>query len=69
MKLGNRLKELRARNNLTQEDLAKRVDVSRQTIISIEKGEYTPSTLLALRIAKTLGLPFEEVFFLISEEN
>jgi putative transcriptional regulator len=69
MKLGNRLKELRARNNLTQEDLAKRVEVSRQTIISIEKGEYTPSTLLALRIAKTLRLPFEEVFFLINEEK
>lgn len=60
--LTNRLKELRARDNLTQEDLAKRVGVTRQTIISIEKGEYVPSLLLALKIAHTFRLNIEEIF-------
>lgn len=64
MELGNRIKELRTRDNLTQEDLAKKVDVTRQTIISIEKGEYTPSTLLSLKIVKVFKVPFEEVFYI-----
>jgi putative transcriptional regulator len=68
MKLGNRIRELRARDKMTQEKLADKVNVSRQTIISIEKGEYTPSTLLSLKIARVFGVPFEEIFYIIDEE-
>ena len=57
-----RLKEIRARYNLRQEDLAKMVGVTRQTIIAIEKGKYYPSLLLALKIAKKLGLQVEDIF-------
>lgn len=64
MELRNRIKEFRAKNNLTQEDLAKKVDVTRQTIISIEKGEYTPSTLLSLKIVKIFKVSFEKVFYI-----
>jgi putative transcriptional regulator len=62
--LGNRLRELRARNRWTQQDLAGKVDVTRQTIIAIEKGQYSPSVTLALRISRVFQLPLEEVFFL-----
>ena len=58
----NRVKELRARFNLTQDDLAKRVGVTRQTIVSLEKGSYTPSLLLAINIAEEFKLPIEEIF-------
>jgi len=53
---------------MTQASLAKKVNVSRQTIISIEKGEYTPSTLLALKIAKVFQVPFETAFYIIDEK-
>lgn len=62
MPIHNRLKELRAQRSLTQEDLAKLVNVTRQTIISIEKGEYVPSLLLGMNIAQVFHLPVEEVF-------
>jgi putative transcriptional regulator len=52
VELQNRVKELRARFNLTQEMLAVQVGVTRQTIASIEKGDYTPSLLLALKICE-----------------
>lgn len=68
MKLGNNLRLLRAGKRLTQETLAEKVGVTRQTIISIEKGEYAPSTFLALKLARALGAPFEAVFFLEDEE-
>ena len=58
----NRVKDLRARFNLTQDDLAKRVGVTRQTIVSLEKGSYTPSLLLAMNIAEEFKLPIEEIF-------
>ncbi len=58
----NRIKELRETMNLTQDDLAKQVDVSRQTIISLEKGKYNPSIILAYKIARTFNLSIEEVF-------
>lgn len=64
MPLQNRLKELRARDGLTQEELAKRVGVSRQTIIAIEQGDYTPSLALGMRIAQASRLPLEDVFSL-----
>jgi putative transcriptional regulator len=64
LKLYNRLKELRARHNLTQEQLADAVGVTRQTIISIEGGDYSPSLFLALRIVRRLQVSLEEVFWL-----
>jgi putative transcriptional regulator len=67
--LGNRLKELRARHDLTQEALAEMVGVSRQSIISIEKGRYSPSVTLALRIARILQVPLEEAFWLDDDEE
>ena len=58
----NRVKELRARFKLTQEELAKQVGVTRQTIVSLEKGSYTPSLLLAMNIAEEFGMPIEKIF-------
>jgi putative transcriptional regulator len=58
----NRVRELRTAAGLRQEDLAERVDVSRQTIISIESGRYNPSLELAWRLSKALRLPIEELF-------
>lgn len=58
----NCLQEYRTKSGLTQEDLGKKVGVTRQTIIAIEKGNYTPSVLLALKIAKVLHLPVEQIF-------
>ena len=63
----NRLKVARAEMNLTQEDLAKLVGVSRQSINAIESGRYVPSTVLVLKMARVFGKPVEEIFFL--EEN
>ncbi|MBD3299915.1 MAG: helix-turn-helix domain-containing protein [Candidatus Moranbacteria bacterium] len=60
----NRIKELRARNNLTQEQLAKLVNVRRETILFIEKGKYNPSLKLAYEIAKALKSSIEETFLL-----
>ncbi len=58
----NRLRELRARDRVTQGELAEAVNVSRQTIVAIEKGDYNPSVLLALKIAKVLNEPVEVIF-------
>jgi putative transcriptional regulator len=58
----NRLRELRAREDLTQEELAEKVGVTRQTIISIEKGEYIPSLLLGMKIAFCFRIPVENLF-------
>lgn len=68
-RLNNRLKELRARFDLTQEELAQRVGVTRQTIIAVEGKRYNPSALLALKIAEVFGLPLEEVFWLKDKEE
>jgi len=57
-----RLKELRARFNLTQEQLAIRVGVRRETIVFLEKGKYNPSLKLAHDIARVFGTTIEEVF-------
>ena len=57
-----RLKEHRARLNLTQADLAKLVNVRRETISSLEKGKYNPSLKLAMDIAKIFGVSVEELF-------
>jgi putative transcriptional regulator len=58
----NRIKELRARHNLTQDDLARRVGVRRETIVFLEKGKYNPSLKLAHDIARTFNEKIEEVF-------
>ena len=65
--LKNRVKELRARFNLTQGDLADKTGVTRQTIVSLEKGSYTPSLLLAMNIAEVFKEPIEQIFY--KEEN
>lgn len=66
-RLGNRLKVARAEKNLSQEKLAVLAGVTRQTISSIETGQYNPSALLALTLARRLEKPVEALFFL--EEN
>ncbi len=58
----NRLEELRSKKGWTQQELADRVEVSRQTIISLEKGRYDPSILLAFRLSKLFGLLIEDIF-------
>jgi len=57
-----RIKELRARYNLTQEDLAKKVGVRRETIVFLEKGKYNPSLQLAHDVAHALQTTIEELF-------
>lgn len=58
----NRLKELRMERNWSQADLAERLDVSRQTVNSLERGKYDPSLPLAFRIAGVFGLAIENIF-------
>ncbi len=60
--MNNRIKELRARDNLTQKDLAKLVDVRRETIVFLEKGKYNPSLKLAHAISQIFKLRIEDVF-------
>lgn len=59
----NRIKVFRAERDWTQQDLAERIDVSRQTINAIEKGKYDPSLPVAFRIAQIFGQRIEDVFF------
>lgn len=63
-----RLKELRARYELNQTELAKRAKVSRQTISLIEREELVPSLLIAVRISKILHEPIDEIFIFDEEE-
>ncbi|MCA1011581.1 helix-turn-helix transcriptional regulator [Halobacillus halophilus] len=67
--LVNRVKELRAKYNLTQGELAKKIGVTRQTIVSLEKGSYTPSLLLAMNIAEVFNEPIEKIFIKREEEE
>ena len=67
--LKNRLKELRARDGLNQSELAKRAQVSRQTISLLERGEYTPSVVIAIRIAQIFEETVESVFRLEEEDH
>ena len=60
--MNTRIKELRARYNLTQEELAKKVGVRRETIVFLEKGKYNPSLKLAHDVAKVLDTTIEELF-------
>ncbi|MDH6364127.1 putative transcriptional regulator [Enterococcus sp. PF1-24] len=58
----NKVQQFRKEKKLTQEEFAKRVGVSRKTIVSLEKGNYTPSLLLAFQIAKELEVEIRKVF-------
>lgn len=58
----NSIKVERAKKDMTQQDLAEKVRVSRQTINSIEAGKYVPSTVLALKIARVFGVVLEGIF-------
>jgi putative transcriptional regulator len=58
----NKIKVFRAMNDLTQEDLAQAIGVTRQTILAIEKGKYVPSLDLAFKIARNFNVTIEEVF-------
>lgn len=68
-RLMNRLRSSRAERDLSQSDLARGVGVSRQTISSIETGQYCPSALLAFRLARALQVPVDRLFFLEGDET
>lgn len=58
----NNLEAIRKKSGLTQEELAERLEVSRQTIGSLENGRYNPSIILAIKIARLFGVSVEEIF-------
>jgi putative transcriptional regulator len=64
-----RIKELRARHDLTQEDLAKKVGVRRETILYMEKGKYNPSLKLAHDVAKVLKTTIDDLFIFDDESS
>jgi len=69
MKLGSNLRRCRFDNNeMQQQELASAIGVSRQTIYSIEKGRFIPSTLLALQIARYFSKSVEDIFYIIEDE-
>lgn len=65
----NRLEEIRKSRGMTQEELANILEVSRQTIGSLENGRYNPSIILAFKIAKFFNLTIEDIFIYEEEEN
>ena len=67
-KMKTRIKEYRARYNMTQEELARRVGVRRETIVFLEKGKYNPSLKLAYRIAKVFNTSIEDIFLFDDEQ-
>ncbi len=67
-KIRNEVSTYRTNAGITQEDLASKVHVSRQTIIALEKGNYTPSILLALKIATFFKVPVEKLFKISHEK-
>lgn len=69
MKLSNRVKALRRQTDWTQEQFADLIGVTRQTVISLEKGSYTPSLLLAMHIARVFDRPIEDIFYLEEESS
>ena len=64
----NTVQKARTEEGFTQEDLAQKVEVSRQTIIAIERGNYTPSVLLALKIARVFKMQVEDLFMIRYEK-
>ena len=69
MPLYNRLKELRARDGLNQQELGRLAGVSRQTISLIERGDYSPSVTLALKLAQIFHVTVEDLFTYTEEEK
>jgi len=67
--LNNRLEAIRKQRNITQEELAEKLEVSRQTIGSLENGRYNPSILLAFKIARFFGMPIEQIFLYEEEPS
>lgn len=67
--LKNRLEEIRKQNDIRQEDLAAALEVSRQTIGSLENGRYNPSIILAFKIARYFGMSIEEIFIYEEEQK
>ncbi|MFZ1913905.1 MAG: helix-turn-helix transcriptional regulator [Dehalococcoidales bacterium] len=65
----NKIKLLREQNGFTQQDLAEKVSVSRQTIISLESGRYNPSIFLAYHIARVFNMTIEDVFLFEKEKQ
>ena len=62
MKMTNRVKELRKENNMTQQQLAELLGITARTVISLEKGDYNPSVLLAYKISEVFNVYIEDVF-------
>ena len=70
MNLKNNIRRLRfERNEMTQQELADLIGVTRMTIYSIEKGKYVPSTVIALRMAQLFHVTVEEIFYLESDKG
>lgn len=67
--MNNRLEEIRKQRGIKQEELATALEVSRQTIGSLENGRYNPSILLAFRIARFFGMSIEDIFIYEEEEE
>ena len=65
----NKIKVYRAMKNISQEELAVAIGVTRKTINTVETGKFIPSTVLALRIARYFGVPVEEIFVLEDESS
>ena len=66
--MNNKIKEFRARYNLTQEDLARKVNVRRETIVFLEKNKYNPSLKLAYDLARVFSISIEELFIFEDEK-
>lgn len=69
MTIENNIKMYRAKYNLTQSELAKKVQVTRQTIISLEKGSYVPSLELAMNLSETFNVSVETIFYKQEEKE
>lgn len=67
--LNNRVREYRARDRLSQQELAERIGASRQTIALIERGDYSPSVVLALKISEVFGAKVETLFWINNGES
>lgn len=69
VELKNKIEEIRKQHGITQEELAKKLEVSRQTIGSLENGRYNPSIILAFKISKLFKITVEEIFIYEEEEK
>jgi len=67
--MDNNISSIRKEQKMTQQELAEKVDVTRQTIIALEQGRYNPSLLLAFRITMALGMKMIEEVFTFSQED